>query len=213
VKQPVLIVALVVFGGAAAHAQRPDLSGHWVFNQTQSDNPRDMMQGRDSGGGGRMPGGRGGFGGGFGGRGGRMGGGGGRGGRWGGQGGGPGGMSDEERARMRQTMDLVFTAPASLVIAGRDSSITFVTDADTLVLSTDGRKVKRKASVEGEGDVDINGRWQGNDFIVERSVSGGGKVSEDYLRSSDGKQLYVIVSFEGGRGRTITFRRVYDPSE
>src|SRR2546423_5125916 len=44
----------------------------------------------------------------------------------------------------------------------------------------------------------------------ERKVSGGGKVTEDYLRSQDGKQLYVIVKFEGGRGRSLEFRRVYD---
>jgi hypothetical protein len=61
--------------------------------------------------------------------------------------------------------------------------------------------------------VDIKGRWQGNDFVVERSVSGGGKFTEDYLRSADGKQLVVIVSFEGGRGRGVTFRRIYDPVE
>src|SRR5882672_11717648 len=88
VKQTVLIIALAVLGGTAARAartQHPDLSGHWVFNQGQSDNPRNMMPAGDSGGGGR----RGGFGGG---RGGRMGGGGGRG----------GGMSDDQRARMRQ---------------------------------------------------------------------------------------------------------------
>src|SRR6184192_4746970 len=60
------------------------------------------------------------------------------------------------------------------------------------------------------GDIEIKGRWQGNDFVVERKVSGGRKVTEDYLRSQDGKQLYVIVKFEGGRGRSIEFRRVYD---
>ena len=30
------------------------------------------------------------------------------------------------------------------------------------------------------------------------------------IRSQDGKQLYVIVKFEGGRGRVLEFRRVYD---
>jgi len=124
-----------------------------------------------------------------------------------------GGMSDEQRARMRQTMDLAFTAPASLEIAAGDSSVTLAADGDKLALITDGRKVRREATVEGEGAVDIKGRWQGNDLVVERSVSGGGKVSEDYMRSSDGKQLYVIVNFDGGRGRSITFRRIYDPAK
>jgi len=44
-------------------------------------------------------------------------------------------------------------------------------------------------------------------------VSGGGKVIEDYLRSAEGKQLFVIVTFDGGRGRSITFRRIYDPTQ
>ncbi len=205
-----LFVALVLLGSATVRAQHPDLSGHWAWNQGQSDNPRDMMQSRDSsagertrsGGGGG--GGRGGFGRGRGGRGGFGGGG-------GGYRGGGGEMSDAQRSRMRQTMDLVFNAPASLVLTAADSGLTLVTEGDTLVVPANGRKVHREATQEGDGAVDIKGRWQGNDFVVERSVSGGGKVTEDYLRSAGGKQLFVIVSFDGGRGRSITFRRIYDP--
>ncbi len=118
-------------------------------------------------------------------------------------------MSDEQRQRMRQTMQLVFDAPRALTIAETDSSVAFAADSGApLVLYSDGRRVTQK--VEGGGDVEIKGRWQGNDFVVERKVSGGGKVTEDYLRSQDGKQLYVIVYFEGGRGRALEFRRVYD---
>src|SRR2546429_8611290 len=36
-----------------AAAQRPDLSGHWTYNTGQTDNPRSMMQQRDSAGGDR----------------------------------------------------------------------------------------------------------------------------------------------------------------
>jgi len=118
-------------------------------------------------------------------------------------------MSDEQRQRMHQTMQLVFDAPAALTIAQTDSSLAFALDGNApLVLYSDGRKVTQKE--EGGGDVETKGRWQGNDFVVERKVSGGGKVTEDYLRSQDGKQLYVIVSFEGRSGRSIAFRRVYD---
>jgi hypothetical protein len=35
-------------------------------------------------------------------------------------------------------------------------------------------------------------------------------MTEDYLRSEDGKQLVVIVKSEGRRGRSIEFRRIYD---
>ena len=208
----VLLAAATLLHGATrppATGQRPDLSGHWTYNAGQSDNPRSMMERRDSAGGDRA--------GGFGGEGGRGGFGGGRGGFGGGRGGfgrgGRGGrgadMTDEQRQRMRQTMDLAFRPPAALTIVTSDSTLTFTSDSGAaLVLYGDGRKLKQ--SVEGGGDVEIKAHWQGNDFVVERKVSGGGKVTEDYLRSQDGKQLYVIVSFDGGRGRTIDFRRVYD---
>ncbi len=196
----VALCGVVALGGAPATTMlvdHPDLSGQWTLNAAQSDNPRNMLQARDSSGdearGGRSRGGyggRGGFGRGRG-------------------GGGRGGMSDEQRQRMHQTMQLVFNAPAALTIAETDSSVAFALDGNAaLVLFSDGRKVTQK--VEGGGDVETKGRWQGNDFVVERKVSGGGKVTEDYLRSQDGKQLYVIVKFEDGRGRSREFRRVYD---
>jgi hypothetical protein len=203
-----LLVALVLLGSATARAQHPDLSGHWTLNQGQSDNPRDMM--RDSSAGGRTRGGGGGGRGGFG-RGGRGGFGGGGGGYRGGGEGGGAQMSDEQRARVRQTMELALNAPTSLVLTSADSSLTLVAGGETLVVPSNGRKVQRKATEEGEGTIDIKGRWLGNDFVVERSVSGGGKVTEDYLRAAEGKQLFVIVTFDGGRGRSITFRRIYDP--
>ena len=118
-------------------------------------------------------------------------------------------MSAEQRQRMHQTMQLVFDAPAELTIAQTDSSVEFALHGNApLVLYNDGRKVTQKE--EGGGDVETKGRWQGNDFVVERKVSGGGKVTEDYLRSQDRRQLYVIVGFEARRGRSIEFRRVYD---
>jgi hypothetical protein len=211
-----LIAALLLLGYAAAASQHPDLSGRWVLNQQQSDDPRDMMQGHDSagGGGGARHGGWGGGGGGGGG--GMYGGhhgGGGYGGGHGSFGGGHGGMSEEQRAHMHQTMELVLNAPVSLALVQSDSTETLVADGDTLVLPSNGHKVRREATMEGEGAVDIKGQWQGNDFVVERKVSGGGKVTEDYLRAPEGKQLFVIVSFQDPRGRDVTFRRVYDPAE
>src|SRR2546427_9363844 len=103
-----------------------------------------MMERRDSAGGDRA--------GGFGGEGGRGGFGGGRGGFGGGRGGfgGGGGMSDEQRARMRQTMELAFEPPAALTIASNDSTVTFTADsAAALVIYGDGRKLKQP--VDGGG--------------------------------------------------------------
>ena len=202
-----LVVGVVPAGAAAQH---PDLAGSWKLNQAQSDNPRDQMRGSDSAGGERRPRGEGEGGAGGGGGGGGFGGGRGGfgGGRRGGYGGGRG-MSDEQRARMRQTMDLAFHAPSAFTVQQADSAVTLTgEDGQPLVLYADGRKLKQ--TVDGGGDVEIKARWQGNDFVVERKVSGGGKVTEDYLRSQDGKQLFVIVSLDNGRGRSIEFRRVYD---
>jgi hypothetical protein len=117
-------------------------------------------------------------------------------------------MTDAQRQRMRQTIQLAFHAPSTLMIVETDSTVSLTADtAQALFLRVDGHKLTQK--VDSGGDVEVKGRWQGNDFVVERKVSGGGKVTEDYLRSEDGKQLFVIVSVDLGR-RTLDFRRVYD---
>jgi hypothetical protein len=98
-----------------------------------------------------------------------------------------------------------------LTISETDSTVTLAGDsADALTLPTNGRKQKQK--VDGGGDIETKAHWQGNALVVERAVSGGGKVTEDYLRAQDGKHLYVIVGFAGMRGRSIEFRRIYDPA-
>lgn len=214
--------SLLLAGGSLlsqAAAQRPDLSGRWIFNSAQSDDPRDRIQAEDttggSGRGGERGGGSPGIGGGRGGFGGGRGGfGGGRGGRFGGgrEGGfGGGGMTDQQRQRMRQTVQLALHAPGTLSIAETDSAVSFTADdAPALLVPGDGRKLRQK--VDSGGDVEVRGRWQGNDFVLERRVAGGGRVSEDYQRSPDGKHLFVIVGVDLGR-RSLAFRRVYDATE
>jgi hypothetical protein len=137
-------LALVAFLPTPATAQWPDLTGHWTYNAAQSNDPRDMMRSDDSTGGER----RGGFGG--------DGGGGGR--RGGGFGGG-GGMSDEQRARMHETMQLVFHAPPELTIAETDSTLRLAGDTGAaLLLYADGRRLKQ--TVDGGGDIEIKGHWR-----------------------------------------------------
>ena len=126
-------------------------------------------------------------------------------------GGGGRGMTEEQRQRMQQTLRLLLQAPTTFTISQTDSTVTFAPDTGVaLILPADGTKVRQTATRDGDGDVDIKGRWQGNAFTLERRVSGGGKVTEDYLRSQDGKQLFVIVNFDNGRSRAVTFRRIYD---
>jgi len=205
-----VVVAVAIFGASVAAptlAQHADLSGRWAFNPVQSDNPRDMIRPGDSTPG-AARGGRGHDGG--------VGAGGGLGdGFEGGQGGVPswrGGpeMTDDDRARMRETMHLAIDAPHALTISVTDSAVTLAPDSgEPVVLHPDGRK--RKQKVRQGGDIETKTRWaDGGDLVVERQVSGGGKVVEDYLRAQDGTQLYVIVAYTDWNGRSVEFRRVYD---
>ena len=65
-------------------------------------------------------------------------------------------------------------------------------------------------ALDSIAEVTITARWIGNAFLVSRQVAGGGRVSEDYVKAADGTQLTVFVHFDGGRGRYLDFRRVYD---
>jgi hypothetical protein len=189
---------------------RPNYAGRWTYNDSLSDHPRDQL-GADSSGGGeqRRGGGRRGGGSDGGRRGGGGGMGGGRGGFGGEGGGGGGGMDPGQRAAMRMTMELVTSTPIVVDIAQVDTAFTFTADGGAaLVLPANGHEIKEKP--DGETEVKIKGKWQGVRFTVERKVSSGGTVTEEYVKSSDGKQLYIIVKAEGLRGRTIQFRRIYD---
>jgi hypothetical protein len=210
----VVLATLLTLTASAGHPlragqqdQRPVLSGRWTYNDSLSDNPRDAFQNdstgqrrtrRGGGGGGGMGGG------GFGGRGGM---GGGRGGFGGG--GSGGGMDDSERSGMRATMEFATTHPVVMDIAQADTAFTFTADGGTpMVLPLNGHKVKDKTLDDVE--FESKGQWKGFHYIVERNISHGGKVTEEYLKSQDGKQLYVIVKVEGLRGRDVQFRRIYD---
>src|SRR3989454_7651701 len=168
-----IAVALMV-AATPLLAQQPDPSGHWTFKAAQSDTPRDLRQGRAwtgdqsrGGGGGGYPG----MGGGRGGFSGRGGGGFGRG-RGGGERGG-GGMSDEQRQRMHQTMQLVFDAPPALRIVETDSSLAFGSDSGAaLVLHDDGRKVTQ--IVDGGGGGEGQGHGPGCGFRGRGQGGGGG---------------------------------------
>src|SRR2546427_4943176 len=106
-------------------------------------------------------------------------------------------MSAEQRQRMHQTMQLVFDAPPALMIVETDSSLAFGSDSGAaLVLHDDGRKVTQ--IVDGGGDVEIKGHWQGSGFVVGRKGLGGGKGTGDYLRSPGREQPDVVGQVDGG---------------
>jgi len=192
----------------------PDLSGRWRIDIAKSDDAFTMLK-FDSTGAYRAPenAGGGGYGNG------RRSGGGGFGGR--GMGGGmrrPGGgmargdsaspMTEVQRLAFRQALRIALHPPALLQIAETDSTVTFGADTAPLVLF-DG-KTRVVPALDSIAEVTITARWIGNAFLVSRQVAGGGRVSEDYVKAADGTQLTVFVHFDGGRGRSLDFRRVYD---
>ena len=120
-------------------------------------------------------------------------------------------MSEAGRERNRQTMQLAMDAPTQLRILRDDSTVTLVSVSigDSVRLRTNGKKITEK--VEGAGDLEIKAEWKDDGLIVERKVNGGGKDTETYFRSSDNKQMMVIVKLETSRlPKPVEFRRVYD---
>jgi hypothetical protein len=139
-------------------------------------------------------------------------------------------MDAQEIARRRQrtalTIDLAQDASSDLDVQVTPGAVRFITHGtlDTLDLKTDGGK--KKANVPGRGDDDdvqviTRARWSEGWLVVSRDVDGGGKITETYVRSSDGRHLRVVVRLElpqfgsgrdrdEGRSRAIEFRRVYD---
>jgi hypothetical protein len=180
--------------------------------------------------------------GGFGGPGGGAGGEGGRGGFGGGMGGGgtggPGGREFGRAGRagagvargQRGTMQLASTAPLLLRIGLTDSTVFLsgtdsvtmrprmpdstavpmtIVRRDSVLLSLGGKKVKHE--YEGN-EIELSARMDGGRLVVERKVSGGGKVTETYFRSREGK-LFVIVKVEiSALPKPVEFRRIYDPA-
>jgi hypothetical protein len=200
-------LCLGLLGSGRLLGQTPALAGRWTLNIGLSDRGGDMIQPADTAGGKAIQGfsrdgglGGGGFGG-------------------GGLGHGshhgatpsPYPLTDQQRARMRQTLDIAINAPSTLTITETDSAMTFEPDtaAPLVVLGNDSKQIVK---VPDGGDIEVRGYWQGHAFAVERKVAGGGRVTEDYFLSADAKQLYVVVGFEGAGGRSVMFRRIYDPA-
>jgi hypothetical protein len=116
-------------------------------------------------------------------------------------------LSETEQFRLEQTIELALDEPFAIHIRETDASILVTTgEGDSLGLPRDGEKVKQL--VDGGGDIESRVSWVENYPVIERKVSGGGTVSDEYLLSKDGSALYVVVSFEGRCGQ-FQYRRVY----
>jgi hypothetical protein len=177
-----------------------DLSGTWILNPEESDDPSGQMDqmGGGAGGGGMRGGGGGGM---------RPSGGMG-GGMRGGRGGMGGGMDPE---KMRQTTEMVRQAAQCIGLQQGDSTVTLMFDQQrSLVLHIDGRELEQELPAGTK--MEIRAGWKGRYFVVEREIDGGGKITEEYTISSGTGQLYVITRLElnDRMPQPLEFRRVYD---
>ena len=201
-----LAALLVVVARAQDKVQ---LTGHWNFNQDQSDDAQqkvhDAQQNSQRGGG--YPGGGGGYPGGGGGMG--RGGMGGMGGMGGGMG-RRGGMGSSGGGVSRQEWDRLAENPKFLRIDQRSDQFVVIDDSDhAQTFYPDGKKHK---DTDADGNkISTKASWEGGAFIAETKLPHSEKLTQTFRLSEDGKQLHVITRFEASSGNVaVSIRRVYD---
>jgi hypothetical protein len=202
-----LVAMLVVVARAQDKAQ---LTGHWNFNQDQSDDAQqkvhDAQQNSQRGGG--YPGSGGGYPGGGGGMG--RGGMGGMGGMGGGMGRGRGGMGNPGGGVSSQEWDRLAENPKFLRIDQRSDQFVVIDDSDRAqTFYPDGKKHNDK---DADGNkISTKASWEGAAFIAETKLPHSEKLTQTFRLSEDGKQLHVIARFEASsRNVSVSIRRVYD---
>jgi hypothetical protein len=196
-----LIAGMTACASAGVAKAHPDLAGTWQVNEDLSRIVQQEM--RRSGE--NRPRGRGGMGG----PGGRRPRGGGEG-HPGGPGGGPpggfpagdrpeGGPGFEGSAEAMETMTIAWAAPQLTVTYPGDRKRVFWTDNRKVREERpDGRKIKTRAHWSDSGAL----------YVITRTD--GGKRTEIFEISNDGRRLFVIIGVEGRGPRPMQFRRVYD---
>jgi hypothetical protein len=207
--------------GVARAQDKAQLTGHWNFNQDQSDDAdqkvHDAQQNSQhsaNNGGGGYPGSGGGYpggGGGYPGGGGGYPGGMGRGGMGGGgMGRGRGGMGNGSVGVSSQEWDRLAENPKFLRIDQRSDQIVVIDDADhAQTFYPDGKKHDDK-DAEGR-KISTKASWQGGAFIAETKLPHSEKLTQTFRISDDGKQLFVITRFEASSlYGPLSIRRVYD---
>ena len=202
-----LATLLVVVARAQDKAQ---LTGHWNFNQDQSDDAQQKVhdaqqnsqRGANNGSGGGYPRGGGMGRGGMGGMGGIGGGGMGRGGRQ--------GTANRGPAVSSQEWDRLAEGPKYLRIDQRSDQVVVINDSDQAqTFYPDGKKHDDK-DASGK-KITTKASWEGGAFIAESKLNHSEKLTETFRVSEDGKQLYVTTRFEDpSLSGPVSIRRVYD---
>jgi hypothetical protein len=121
------------------------------------------------------------------------------------------GAGSDDLARMRQTVDLVRTAPERLRISPDARTLTLIDSAGAeVVWPIDGKKVSE--TLAGGATVERRVRWKGDALVIERKVSGGGKVIETFRLGLGGTRLLVFVEVDG-LFQPLEFRRLYESAD
>jgi hypothetical protein len=180
---------------AQASPAPPTLAGAWKLDVEKSDNAQEKMESmRRSGG--RGP--RGGWGGGWGGGG--WGGGGMRGGGWGGgrSRGGPGGSPNDSAARDRQRgpeMRLMMKPPASMLIEQTDSTVVLFEQGLPIEVLVVGLPQNKAGAIDPEA-MHITASWSGNRLLTLREDERGGRETQQFALSADGKSFTLTLRRE-----------------
>jgi len=126
--------------------------------------------------------------------------------------GAPGGREEggggERRERMQIGVALLLQNSVAFKVEETDSTLN-LTGAEGIsrTFHLDGKERERR--IEGLGTVLVKARWRGDKLVIERTLQGGAKITEEFELAPDGRQLYVKMKVSGG-ARGLELRRVYD---
>ncbi len=110
------------------------------------------------------------------------------------------------------SLDAVRRAMEGFVINQTDSTVTITYPDRELVLFTDGRK--QKIQISDDREAEYRAWWEAGQLFIERKLDGGVTATEQYSLQGGTGRLHVLTRLEGDPlPRTISFMRVYDPSE
>lgn len=180
-----LFLLFVVVVPLTAADETPDLSGRWILNEEESDNPSQKMS----------------RGGGFG-----RGMGGGRDGGPGAGGMGGGGSPGRGGGTMREMRDP--SRVRELVISQGEARLTvgFADDSEQ-VFYIDGRETDAAGA-----PIRTSARWKRDKLVIVRQGQRG-TMTETWELVADGLQLFVKTKMKGSPGGSMSFERVYDRAD
>jgi hypothetical protein len=177
---------------ASSSTAKPNLTGTWILNRAQSDDPRAKMQqamGVPSGGTG---------------------------------GGIEGRYQDNGRTGRGPTRGGMMAEFSKLTIEQSNGNVKITGASGQELATTQPETNKAESNQADENNAGMGARrfapataeWQGNQLVAKSEGFGRGTTTRTYELSPDGKQLYVSTKIENERlTQPVTYRQVYDPAK